>query len=100
MDKALYITDFRNVEEAIAFARRFWPNQDLEAIKSMQAIQTEFLKEGAGWSCMIGVCDICREEQITFMPTCRLQDDITGIECANCGNMSVYPKEKEAEDEI
>lgn len=99
MDKELYITDFQNVDEAITFAKKYWFNQDLAAIKEMQAIQAEKLEEGAGWSCMIGICDICREGQVTFLPTCIFEDEITGVECFNCKNMSVYPKEKEEEYE-
>jgi len=95
MNKAVYITDFRNVDEAIAFARMYWPDQSLDAAESMRTIQVNELKEGAGWSCMIGVCDICKAEGVTFLPSCIFEDEITGVECFNCGNFSFYPKEEE-----
>jgi len=91
----LCITDFRDIDEAIIFAKKFWPDQNSDAIRSMQIIQIRDLKVGAGWSCMISVCDICGKKQITFIPTCNFENEITGIKCADCGNMSVYPKEEE-----
>jgi len=99
-DKPLYLTDFENVNEAIAFAIEAFPNQSLDAIDEMLTIQAEDLEDGAGWSCMIGVCDICKAEGVTFLPSCVLEDEITGVECFSCGNFSFYPKEAEAENEM
>lgn len=100
MSKILCITNFQDVDEAIAFAKEVWPYQDLDAIRSMRAIQAKELKKGAGWLCMIGVCDICGTDAINFIPACIYDDGISAVECFNCGNMSVYPKEQEQENEI
>lgn len=96
MSKPLYITEFTTVEQAIAFAKKYWPNQELDAIESMREINTG-LDENKKWFLMIGVCDICGAEDITFMPAAVFEYEITGIECPQCGNFSVYPKEQENE---
>jgi len=96
MDKPLYITEFTTVEDAIAFAKKYWSDQELDAIKSMREIDTE-LGENKNWLCIIGVCDICGAEELNFAPACIYEDEITGVECFNCGNMSMYPKEQEDE---
>lgn len=94
-----YIIEFQDVDEAIAFAEGQWPDQKLDAIESMLMIQAEELEEGDAWLCMIGVCDICGEEEVNFLPAVVFEDEITGIECFNCGNMSLYPKEVEVGDD-
>lgn len=96
MSKPLYISEFTTVDEAIAFAKEYWPDQDLDTIESMLEINTE-LDENKNWLLMIGICDICGAEEVTFIPAAVFEDEITGIECFNCGNMSVYPKEQEDE---
>lgn len=90
----LYIIDFINVEEAIVFAKEQWPDQDLEAVEVMRAIQVEELGENDGWSCIVGVCDICGVEGVNFLPSLIYAEGVVGIECFNCGNMSFYPMEQ------
>jgi len=94
MERPVYISEFQNVEEAISFAKEYWPEQELDAIESMRKINTE-LDEDKTWLVMIGVCDICGTEEINFAPGCIYEDGIVGIECFNCGNMSIFPKEQE-----
>lgn len=96
MDKPLYISEFTTVDEAITFVKECWSGQDLDAIESMLEIDKE-LGENKNWLAIIGVCDICGVEEMTFAPACIYDDEITGIECPQCGNMSVYPKEQEDE---
>ena len=96
MSKPLYISEFATVEDAIAFAKKYWPDQGLDAIESMLEIDKE-LDENKNWLVIIGVCDICGAEDITFAPAEIYDNEITGIECPQCGNMSVYPKEQEDE---
>lgn len=96
MDKPVYISEFTTVDEAIAFAKNYWPDQDLDTIESMLEIDKE-LDKNKEWLLMIGVCDICGAEDVTFLPAAVFEYEITGIECPQCGNISVYPKEQEDE---
>lgn len=98
-DAELCLIEFQNVNEAIAFARDFWPNQDAGVISTMLAIQAEDLEEGDGWLCMESVCDICGEAEIDFLPAIIFEDGIVGQECFNCGNWSMYPAELNVCDE-
>ena len=50
------------------------------------------------WFCVIGVCDICSEEDMFFIPAEAYDKGIVGCECAVCGNQSVFPKEEEEEE--
>ena len=95
MSRVLCITRFQNVDKMINFAETFFP-KDIKAIDSMRKIDVE-LNENKKWLCMIGVCDICGEEGINFMPACIFDNGISGVECPNCRNMSVYPKEEDNE---
>jgi len=96
MERAVYISEFQDVEKAIVFAKKYWPDQALDAIESMREINTE-LDADKRWLVMIGICDICGAEELNFAPACIFEDGISDIECFNCGNMSVYPKEQEDE---
>jgi len=94
MERPVYISEFQTVEDAIRFAKTYWPNQDSDFIALMLEINTE-LDEDKTWLIVIGICDICGAEEITFVPTCIYENGIVGIECFNCGNMSIFPKEQE-----
>ena len=96
MSKPVYISEFANVEQAIAFANKYWPHQKLEAPEEMREIDAG-LDENKKWLLIIGICDICGAEDVTFAPAEIYGDEITGIECPRCGNMSMYPKEQEDE---
>lgn len=98
MKKVLCITDFQDVNEVIAFANKYFPRDD-RVIESMRKINA-ILDGNKRWLCMIGVCDICGLEEIYFMPACIFENEISGVECSGCGNMSIYPKEEEVDDEI
>lgn len=92
MPEKLYILHFSDVEEAIEFANecKFSDRSD------------DLRKESEGdeaWICVLGLCDICSETLIFFAPAVIYDEDITGVECSNCHNQSVYPKEGSFDDE-
>ena len=93
MDKALYITEFANVEDAIVFANKF-VGIDSDAIEALKETTAE-LDDDKRWLFMIGVCDICGAEELSFVPAVIFEDEISAVECSECGNMSIYPKEAE-----
>lgn len=93
MDQPVYITEFATANEAIAFAIQYW-DENLEAIQAIRNEDAE-LDGNKEWLCFIGVCDICKTEGVYFMPACVYEDGIVGVECSECGNMSLYPKEAE-----
>ena len=91
--KEEYILRFNNVEEAICFVKEIRP--DSTAWKEM-------LLENEGeetWICVLAICDICMRHSMFFAPSCIYDGGIAGVECSECGNMSVYPKEGSFEDE-
>ena len=50
------------------------------------------------WVCVLGICDICKRKSTFFAPAAIYEDGISGVECFGCGNMGVYPTEKNDED--
>ena len=55
------------------------------------------LNEDRRWFCIIGVCDICGWECVDFLPAVYYKDGIVGLECDECKNISIYPKEADYE---
>lgn len=93
MSEKLCILNFNTVEEAVEFAKEI--NPESTAYETM-------LDENRGdedWLCVLAVCDICNRQSIFFASAEIYEDEITAVECKECGNMSVYPKEGNFEDE-
>ena len=44
------------------------------------------------WLFVEGICDVCGKEQMFFIPASAYEDEILGVECSECENMSVFPK--------
>ena len=88
---ALCILQFESVAEAVEFANEQWP-ECTNVIESIKDIDKEESVNGE-WMCVVGNCDICNKEQVTFAPSSNYAKEIVGIECGNCGNFSVYPEE-------
>ena len=89
----LCIIRFETVDEAFSYAQEtlcFTTNAAYEAMMEVAP--------NNAWLCVLGLCDICSSKQIFFIVEDAFEDDIVGCECANCGNMSVYPVELDDEE--
>lgn len=92
MPEKLYIIDFETVETAVDFAKENWP-------ESMAWEEMYAENEGnEAWVCVIGVCDICKWKNVFFAPACIYDSGVSGVECPECENMSVYPVEEEIDN--
>jgi hypothetical protein len=88
-EKDLAIVEFIDADDAVKFAKEQWPDRDN---------WKQILSERQGnepWIIVCGLCDICNNEMMFFAPAEIYKDDIGGVECSVCNNMSVYPKEME-----
>lgn len=102
MDEKEYTCDtdhlilwFENADEAVAFAK------DIDAKDYEWKEIYEDNKGDEAWIYVLAVCDICRRKSSFFAPAEIYKDDeITAVECKECRNMSVYPKEGSWDDEI
>lgn len=83
-----WIINLRDVDDAKDLALQINPNSI--AYKEMYKIN----EGNEPWICVLGRCDICSYKEIFFAPAIIYQDDIAGVECGDCGNMSVYPQER------
>lgn len=92
MAEQLLILEFNSVEEAIEFAKEINP----ESIIYKTMLDEDDVED---WIFVLAVCDICGAKDCFFAPAGIYDDGITGCECFNCGNMSIYPKEGSWEDE-
>ena len=93
-DTGHYILWFENADEAVTFAK------ELE-VKNILCIEGDIYEENKGneaWICVLAICDICKRQSIFFASTEIYENGISGIECRECGNMSVFPKEGSFED--
>lgn len=91
MSEKLYIVDFETVESAIDFAKELNPKST-----AWELVYEE--NEGdEPWICVLGKCDICGYTIIFFAPAIIYEDGISGVECSECGNMSIYPTERNDE---
>lgn len=96
MSEELAIIEFENGQEAIEFSNEMWPNLNLPE----RVIDNSYdLRSDQEWLFVIGLCDICSNIQMFFIPAIVFEDGITACECDDCGNMSVYPEELEESDD-
>lgn len=92
MPEQLCILEFDTVDEAVSFAKEIDPESNFyEDLYSIAPNET--------WLFVLAVCDICKRNSIFFAPAEIYEDGISAVECKECGNMSVYPKEGSFEDE-
>ena len=87
-----WIIDLRDVEDAVELALEI--NPDSTAYEEMYKVN----EGGEPWICVLGRCDICGYTVIFFAPAAIYEGGITGSECGDCGNYSVYPQERHPED--
>lgn len=92
MGEKLYILEFNTVDEAVNFAKETFPKS------IVYETMHEENKCNEAWICVLAVCDICKYKSVFFAPAEIYEDGISGVECSECGNMSVYPKEGSFED--
>ena len=92
MFENLLILEFDTTKEAANFVKSIYP-------ESKGYLVIYDIAPYEAWLCVKGVCDICNYEQIFFIPAVAYEDGIKGTECNECGNMSVYPKEGNWNDE-
>jgi len=88
----LYILKFDGIEDAVDFAKETFPES-----KVYETMYDEN-ENNEAWICVLAICDICNHNSIFFAPAEIYNEEIIGVECSNCGNMSVYPKEGSFED--
>ena len=93
MAEQLSILKFENADEAVMFAKEIQVKND--AWKDIY----EANEGDEEWVCVLGACDICSRKNMFFAPAEIYSDGISGVECRECGNMSVYPKEGSWENE-
>jgi len=92
-DTNYYIFKFDNVNKVVEFCKETFPDS---------TAYIEILEENEGneaWICVLGICDICNHKNCFFAPACIYESEIVGVECGECGNMSVYPQEGSFENE-
>ena len=92
------MVEFKSVEEAIRFISDYWAGFE-EAPEIMREVDTELDKDKR-WLFIMGRCNICGYECQTFIPACAFEDGVTGMECDDCGLMSVYPRGLEIRYEL
>ena len=78
------VTIFNNADEVIHFIKNAF-GEDLNAVKAIREID-----RGYSWCFVTGRCDICGVASMSVIPACG---NVCGMECVECGNMSVYPSE-------
>ena len=87
MPEELLILKFDTVQEAVEFAKEIDP-------KSIAyEVMFDIDQDNEVWLLVLGICDICNQKDMFFIPAIAFEDGIEGCECINCGNKSVYPKE-------
>jgi hypothetical protein len=92
-DSERLILWFENANAAVAFAKY---------LEIKNYAWREILEDNIGdeaWIFVSGVCDICNRKNLFFAPAEIYEPEITGCECPACGNMSLYPKEGNWENE-
>jgi len=82
----LLILEFDTTKEAADFLKSIDP-------ESNSYLNLYDIEPYGRWLFIKGVCDICGEEQIFFIPASAYEEAMVGSECSNCGNMSVFPEE-------
>lgn len=92
MTNELLILEFETADKCLKFIRDIDPNFE------GQEVIYEIAPNDA-WLFISGICDICNSKQMFFIPAIAFEDGIIGTECSECGNMSVYPKEGNWNDE-
>lgn len=94
-DQELAILEFDTVEEAVEFAKEINPKSTTCKIM----LDENLYPANTSWMFVLGICDICGSKDCFFAPATNYDDGISGEECSNCSNMSLYPKEGSFEDE-
>lgn len=92
MPNKLWILEFDTAKEAADFAREIEPSSDLY-------LSIYDIAPNESWLFVLGICDICKTKDCFFTPAINYENGICGEECSNCGNMSLYPKEGNFENE-
>jgi len=88
-----WIIDLRDVEDAKDLALEINSNSTL--IDEMSKIN----EGNEPWICVCGKCDICGYEMVFFAPASIYENGIEGVECGDCESMSVYPQERDSNEE-
>jgi|GEM_PF-3206034 len=88
-----WIIDLRDVEDAKDLALEINPNSTL--IDSMDRTN----EGNEPWICVCGKCDICGYKMVFFAQASIYEGGIEGVECGDCESMSVYPQERDSNEE-
>lgn len=93
-----WIIDLVDIEDAVELALEINPDLVGYAYEAMYLVNEELDKDNEPWICVIGRCDICGQDMVFFAPVAIYENEIIGVECSNCGNMSVYPQERNSQE--